>query len=150
MAPTSVAKFIALSISFQKRPTLLLAQRPPQCNLNCQINFAPVNFTSLPFAQILILARSAKSSMEDHFVTAAEIKLRLKERIKALKPVNELSELLRLSYMAILPKRIPLLTKSSKENHSQWALEHRRCNWWHKVVFSDKTTFQMFRNTCLA
>jgi hypothetical protein len=49
----------------------------------------------------------------------------------------------------MLPRHAPLLTQSAKENRLQWARKHHRFNW-RKVIFSDETTLQMFRNTCLA
>ena len=88
---------------------------------------------------------------ENHFVTAAEIK----SRLKATHPDIEVSErtvrneLSRLGYSAILPRRVPLLTQRDKDNRLQWARKHRRFNW-NKVIFSDEITMQMFRNTCLA
>src|SRR6185369_14351080 len=54
-----------------------------------------------------------------------------------------------LGYIATLPRRVPLLTQSSKEIRLLWSRYHRNYNW-KKVVFSDETTLQMFRNTCLA
>ena len=59
------------------------------------------------------------------------------------------NELSRLGYAAVLPKRVPLLTQKAKEIRLKWARDHRRYNW-HNVVFSDETTIQLFRNTCLA
>jgi transposase len=88
---------------------------------------------------------------ENYFTTASEIKARLEETHPDLK-VGERTvrdELSRLGYNANLPKRAPLLTQSAKENRFQWARKHRRFNW-RKVIFSDETTLQMFRNTCLA
>jgi len=87
----------------------------------------------------------------NHFVTASEIEAQLKETNPNLE-VSERTvqrELSRLGYVATLPRRVPLLTQSAKEIRLQWAHDH--CNYnWKKVVFSDETTLQMFRNTCLA
>ena len=88
---------------------------------------------------------------ENYFTTAGEIKARLEETHPGFE-VGERTvrdELSRLGYTAVLPRRAPLLTQDAKENRLQWSQKHRRFNW-RKVIFSDETTMQMFRNICLA
>ena len=57
-----------------------------------------------------------------------------------------LNELHNLQYHATVPKSIPLLTATHKQNRVAFAIKYKKQNW-NKVIFSDKTTFQMFRNT---
>jgi transposase len=87
----------------------------------------------------------------NHFVTAGEIKARLEETHTNFEATEQTirNELSRLGYVATLPRRVPLLTEQAKQNRLVWAQSHSRYNW-RKVVFSDETTLQMFRNTCLA
>ena len=87
----------------------------------------------------------------NHFCTAGEIQAILEETYQELS-VNERTvrrEISRMGYKAILPRRVPLLTQRAKEVRLQWAKDHQKYAW-KNVVFSDETTFQMFRNTCLA
>jgi len=88
---------------------------------------------------------------KNYFVTAAEIKAKLEETHPDLKVGEQTvrDELSRLDYAAVLPKRVPLLDQNAKKNRLEWARKHRRYNW-DNVIFSDETTLQMFRNTCLA
>ena len=58
-------------------------------------------------------------------------------------------ELSNLGYVATLPRKVPLLTEQAKINCLSWAQDHVHYNW-KKVVFSDETTIQLFRNTMLA
>lgn len=46
------------------------------------------------------------------------------------------------------PLSAPLLQPHHIEARLKWAEKYRRCNW-SNVIFSDETTFQMFRNTQL-
>lgn len=87
----------------------------------------------------------------NHFVTAAEIKARLEETHAGFEVGEQTvrDELSRLGYVATLPRRVPLLTEQAKRDRLQWAQDHSHYNW-RQVVFSDETTLQMFRNTCLA
>ena len=57
-----------------------------------------------------------------------------------------LNELHNMQYCSTVPKSIPLLTTSHKQNRVAFAVKYRKQNW-NKVIFSDETTFQMFRNT---
>src|SRR6185312_14327784 len=54
-----------------------------------------------------------------------------------------LNELHNLQYHATVPKSIPLLTATHKQNRVAFAIKYKKQNW-NKVVFSDETTFQMF------
>ena len=87
----------------------------------------------------------------NHFVTAAEIKARLEETHPDFEVSEQTirDELFRLAYTATLPRRVPLLTEQAKQNRLEWAQNYSHYDW-RKVVFSDETTLQMFRNTCLA
>jgi len=87
----------------------------------------------------------------NHFLTAAEIKARLEETHPGFEVGVQTvrDELSRLGYVASLPRRVPLLTPQAKEDRFQWAGNHLDYNW-RKVVFSDETTLQLSRNTCLA
>src|SRR5437764_4847893 len=82
-----------------------------------------------------------------HYTTITEMKTILEEKYQDLE-VSERTirrELSNLGYVATLPRKVPLLTQQAKINRLSWA----RYNW-KKVVFSDETTIQMFRNTILA
>jgi hypothetical protein len=57
-----------------------------------------------------------------------------------------LYELHNLNYISTVPKSIPLLTDKHKQKRIEFAMKYRRQNW-DKVIFSDETTIQMFRNT---
>ena len=50
-------------------------------------------------------------------------------------------------YRVCVPVSVPMLTPSAKDYRVEWAKSHLNKNW--KVIFSDKTTFQLFRNTTL-
>ncbi len=87
----------------------------------------------------------------DHFTTAGELKAILEENDSELE-IGETTirrELSRLGYVAVLPRKVPLLTQKAKDIRLSWARDHLRYNW-KKVVFSDETTIQIFRNTTLA
>jgi transposase len=87
----------------------------------------------------------------DHFTTAGELKTVLEEKYPELN-VSETTvrrELSNLGFVAILPRKVPLLTQKAKDIRLSWSRDHLRYNW-KKVVFSDETTIQMFRNTTLA
>lgn len=87
----------------------------------------------------------------NHYTTTTEMKTILEEKYQDLE-VSERTirrELSNLDYVATLPRKVPLLTQQAKINRLLWAQDHVRYNW-KKVVFSDETTIQMFRNTMLA
>jgi Transposase len=87
----------------------------------------------------------------NHFRTATEIKARLQETHQELS-IGEMTihrEILKLGYEVVLPRHVPLLTQQAKENRLEWAMKHQKYAW-KNVIFSDETTLQMFRNTCLA
>jgi len=87
----------------------------------------------------------------NHYTTATEMKAILEEKYQDLEVSDRTirRELSRLGYVAILPRKVPLLTQQVKINRLLWARDHENYNW-KKVVFSDETTLQMFRNTMLA
>lgn len=87
----------------------------------------------------------------NHFTTAGEIKARLEETHLGFQVGEQTirDELSRLGYVCSLPRRVPLLSERAKEDRLQWARNHAHYNW-SMVVFSDETTLQMSRNTCLA
>jgi transposase len=84
----------------------------------------------------------------NHFTTASELKAKLEENNPDLE-VSERTirrELQNLGYVSVLPRKVPLLTQKAKDIRLSWARDHLNYNW-KKVVFSDETTLQMFRNT---
>jgi transposase len=87
----------------------------------------------------------------NHFTTASEMKVELEKK----HPNFEVSErtirreLKNIGYMVVIPRRVPLLTPKAKNDRLEWAHDHMHYNW-RKVIFSDETTIQMFRNTVLA
>lgn len=92
-----------------------------------------------------------KILQHNHFTTAGEIKAKLEENDPELK-VSERTvrrELRNLGYVSVLPRKVPLLTQNAKDVRLSWSQDHLRYNW-RKVIFSDETTLQMFRNTIRA
>jgi transposase len=55
-------------------------------------------------------------------------------------------ELHRLGYKNALPRGTPMLTNEQKERRVQWALAHKNDDW-SRTIFSDETSYQLFRNT---
>ncbi|CAF1253034.1 unnamed protein product [Rotaria sordida] len=55
-------------------------------------------------------------------------------------------QLHRLGYKNVLPRGTPILTNEQKERRVQWALAHKDDDW-TRTVFSDETSYQLFRNT---
>ncbi|CAF4891834.1 unnamed protein product, partial [Rotaria socialis] len=55
-------------------------------------------------------------------------------------------QLHRLGYENVLPRGTPMLTNEQKERRVQWALAHKDDDW-NRTVFSDETSYQLFRNT---
>lgn len=49
-------------------------------------------------------------------------------------------------YRNVLPHQTPMLTERHKEKRMEWCLAHRNQNW-DRVIFSDESSFQLFRNT---
>ncbi|CAG8439720.1 6491_t:CDS:2 [Diversispora eburnea] len=45
-----------------------------------------------------------------------------------------------------IPRSVPLLTEEAIKRRIAWAKAHQRKDW-NSVIFSDESTFQMFRNT---
>jgi len=87
----------------------------------------------------------------NHYTTTTEIKAILEEKYQTFNLSDRTirRELSHLGYISIIPRKVPLLTQQAKTNRLLWARDHERYNW-KKVVFSDETTLQMFRNTMLA
>lgn len=84
----------------------------------------------------------------DQYLTCGEIATKLNSTVKiSARTVNR--ELNKLGYRSSHPKTVPLLTEKQRERRVEWATAHARQNW-KNVVFSDETTFQMFRNTMTA
>ena len=52
----------------------------------------------------------------------------------------------RLKYENCLPLNTPMLTQEQKEHRVKWAKEHLNDNW-KSTVFTDESSFQLFRNT---
>ena len=55
-------------------------------------------------------------------------------------------QLHRLGYENVLPRGTPMLTNEQKERRVQWAMAHKDDDW-SRTVFSDETSYQLFRNT---
>jgi len=84
----------------------------------------------------------------DKYLTCEEIATKLSSKVEiSARTVNR--KLNKLGYHSSYLKTAPLLTAKQCEHHVKWATTHLRKNW-KTVVFSDKTTFQMFRNTMKA
>jgi len=49
-------------------------------------------------------------------------------------------------YRNALPLNTPMLTSDHKQKRIEWAKKHINDNW-NKTLFSDETSFQLFRNT---
>jgi transposase len=54
--------------------------------------------------------------------------------------------LVSLGYKNALPLSTPMLTPAHKQKRIEWAQKHKDDNW-RKTLFSDETSFQLFRNT---
>ena len=52
----------------------------------------------------------------------------------------------KLDYRVCIPRSVPFLTPKAMNLRVVWAKAHQRENW-NKVIFSDESSFQMFRNT---
>jgi transposase len=85
---------------------------------------------------------------KNKFSTSAELANILNKHHSNLNISNRtvLNELHRLQYCSTVPKSVPLLTNKHKQCRIEFAIKYRRQNW-NKVIFSDETTLQMFRNT---
>ena len=82
------------------------------------------------------------------FTNSKELATRLNESNPGLNVSRSTisRELSQLHWKVDIPKTIPFLTDNHKKRRIEWALSHAKLNW-KKVVFSDETTFQMYRNT---
>ena len=80
-------------------------------------------------------------------ITVKEIveKLQLTKNLDVLRWTVQ-CELHRLGYMNVLPRGTPMLTNEQKEGRIQWALAHQNDDW-SRIIFSDETSYQLFRNT---
>jgi transposase len=84
----------------------------------------------------------------DRYLTCKEIAIKLSSKVEiSARTVNR--ELNKLGYHSSHPKTVPLLTAKQCERRVEWATTHLEQDW-KTVVFSDETTFQMFRNTMKA
>lgn len=84
-------------------------------------------------------------------VTAAEMRERLIQKNPGLKvSVRTVQRVLKknLQFIVCRPLRVPLLRPSHIIARLEWAQNHVQDSWSH-TIFSDETTFQMFRNTQL-
>jgi transposase len=52
----------------------------------------------------------------------------------------------KLNYKSVLPTGTPMLTEYHKQLRVEWAKKHKGMNW-NRVIFSDESSFQLFRNT---
>ena len=55
-------------------------------------------------------------------------------------------ELHRLGYMNVLPRGTSMSTNKQKQRRVQWALARQNDDW-SRIIFSDETSYQLFRNT---
>src|SRR2546423_48834 len=83
----------------------------------------------------------------NRFYTCAELSNILNDNYTDLNITDRtvLNELNDLQYFCTIPKSVPLLTDNHKQRRVEFAMKYRRQNW-NKVIFSDETTLQMFRN----
>ncbi|CAG8466453.1 4550_t:CDS:2 [Diversispora eburnea] len=58
----------------------------------------------------------------------------------------QLGQLEIISKSLSIPRSVSLLTEEAIKRRIAWAKSHQRKGW-NSVIFSDKSTFQMFRNT---
>jgi transposase len=56
------------------------------------------------------------------------------------------NNLRQLKYRVCVPRTIPLLTEAAMERRVSWAQDHLNRRW-GRTIFSDESTFQLFRNT---
>jgi hypothetical protein len=49
-----------------------------------------------------------------------------------------------MGYLKFVPRKVPFMTKRTKENRVMWARNHCDFNW-EKVVFTDESTFEFYR-----
>ena len=91
------------------------------------------------------LGRVAKSQRT---ASSKEITETLKKTYPGLEiaPRTVRENLQKLGYKVCVPRPVPILTEAAIERRVSWAKAHQRERW-NKVVFSDETTFQIFRNT---
>jgi len=85
----------------------------------------------------------------NHYRTATEMKAILEEKYQDLE-VSERTvrrELSNLSYVATLPRKVPLLTEQAKINRLSWAQDHVHYNW-KKVDFQTKQLSSYFAIRC--
>jgi len=81
----------------------------------------------------------------DKYLTCGEIATKLSSKVDiSARTVNR--ELNKLGYHSKHPKTVPLLSEKNRLARVEWAKKHYKQNW-KIVIFSDETTFQMFRNT---
>jgi len=52
----------------------------------------------------------------------------------------------RSEYKCVLPLATPMLTENHKRYRIEWAKKHLNTDW-NQVIFSDETSYQLFRNT---
>ncbi len=79
--------------------------------------------------------------------TVKDISMKLEEK-RGLKvsPMTVWRHLKRSGYMSVLPKATPMLTEDHKRRRVEWAQRNLDTDW-SRVVFSDETSYQLFRNT---
>lgn len=53
-------------------------------------------------------------------------------------------KLTEMGYLKFVPRKVPFITKRTKENRVMWAPNHCDFNW-EKVVFTDESTFEFYR-----
>ena len=82
-------------------------------------------------------------------ITTGEIVAKLREdRGRHVSRWTVQRHLAQRGYKNILPHATLMLTQKQKERRVQWALQHKDDDW-SRTVFSDETSYQLFRNTIL-
>jgi transposase len=88
---------------------------------------------------------------KNKFSTCAELNATLQAAYPDLnvstRTINRVANTL--GYYAVKPQNVPILTDAHKKYRVEWAIAHANQDW-SKVIFTDETSFQMFRNTLLA
>ena len=82
----------------------------------------------------------------DPFIKVKEIKLKLENQDINVTEKTVINYLKQMEYTIKLPKKTLFLNNIKKDNRYKWALNHQKTKW-SEVIFSDESTFQMFRNT---
>ncbi len=79
--------------------------------------------------------------------TAKEVSINLEEKFNcAISSRTVANWFHEHDYQNVLPQQTPMLTESHRQKRMEWCRAHLNQNW-NNVIFSDETSFQLFRNT---